>query len=68
MPEVFKTKTGRLMISVEDSLTLPRVFVAKDLKVEKPSDLDGKFVIKSKPEGSDDDILIICDSSLKVVF
>lgn len=68
IPEVTKTSTGRLMVFVENSLEIPRLFVAKNLEIKKPEDLDGKFVIKTKPKDSEDDILIICDSKLKPVF
>jgi len=71
IPEVKQASTGKLMMFVEESLSLPQIFIAEKLNIKKPSDLDGLIVIKSHPKGDPElgDILVVCHmSKLKDVF
>jgi len=68
MPKVYNTK-GRQMMFVEDSLEIPRIFIAKKLKITKEEDLDGKFVISTNPEAAPTvEIYVVCDTSMSLAY
>lgn len=71
IPEVKKCSTGKLMMFVEESLSLPRIFIADSLTIKKPEDLEGLIVIKAHPKQDPElgDILVVCHmSKLEDVF
>jgi hypothetical protein len=68
MPKVYNTK-GRQMMFVQDSMEIPRIFIAKKLKITKEEDLDGKFVISTSPEGVPNvEIYVVCDTSMSLAY
>ena len=75
-PQVANTK-GRRMMFVEDSLNIPNILIAKKVgELKEAADLDDKWVISTYAfkEGStteldkDAPILVVCDSSMELIF
>ncbi len=74
-PQVANTK-GRRMMFVEDSLNLPNILIARKVgDLKEAADLDDKWIIATyafKPgtEELDKDapILVVCDSSMELIF